>query len=1004
MQGLPALRRAGVPEVVIKNWEEVTHPTPSLVRGSVSGGFIPFRKLECFDVALLRRRGGCGDGDVDRTESRSRSLSLSLSLIAESVAGATEPTTAFPTSAVAPPEVDSPQASSIRFVRNVGQFDPRVHYWLPLGSATVWFLEDRQIHTLHRADYPDAVRFGPPSPENRPLVRRHTLSLTFLGSNLGCEVEPEVPRSSYSNFYIGNDPSRHRAEVPEYVSVIYRDLYPGIDVRYYASGGDLVHDFLLRPGADPASIRVQADGVDSVAVLPDGTLALQTSLGTVEQRPPIVYQERGGQLVLVEARFELVGLNTYGFVVEGTFDPTLPLVIDPRFIYGTYFGGDGEENHTYVDVDQAGNAYLASTTHSEFGQFPGAINACSPYCASAPSTGGGVFGNAVVSKLRPLGQGTNDLIYTTYVGGALGDAVYNLVVTSDGRPYVVGAADSDDFPTFGFAPAQSCFGNSVDAFVIALNLNGMLAHSTCVGSVDTDYGNGIALFQEPVARSDCRPVNPQNPGGASVACGTGESDPGLYVYVGGYTFLQQENTFPWTESAYDIVHRGAADSFLAVLNPDLGCVCYGTLLGGSGVDVVYDVITDSTGDAYIAGATGCGQGWHNGVISVPSGQVGFPVKNAWDATFEGSCTGGGAYPEGYIAKIRPRPLTPTADQLIFSTFCGGGAYLNPAGLAWQDFGACEAEDEYCFDLALSGEVLYVVGATPAANFPATQSSCPQPADPGCLPSSDEQYPLSPAEGGVHAPIGDPQYDGFLVAMDRISGARIFSTTFGGLQEAASIDVREWVYGVRVDPHGGVWVAGQTTADDLPTDPILSYQPGHAGDGDMFLARIRHVTSPTRSTVLDYCTYIGGTRYENQWGMAMGSSGIIYISGETSSANFDVTPGAYRGTINNGPVPDSCLVLFDTADTFIRGDVDLNGVVDAADYQLLQDVVAGKASASCPDAADVTDDGLIDGVDVAKLFDYLNYPPGGLPDPFPACGRDPTVDTLPFCVGNGQVCP
>ncbi|MGE3164086.1 MAG: dockerin type I repeat-containing protein [Planctomycetota bacterium] len=98
------------------------------------------------------------------------------------------------------------------------------------------------------------------------------------------------------------------------------------------------------------------------------------------------------------------------------------------------------------------------------------------------------------------------------------------------------------------------------------------------------------------------------------------------------------------------------------------------------------------------------------------------------------------------------------------------------------------------------------------------------------------------------------------------------------------------------------------------------------------------------------------------------------------------------------------VLFDTADTFIRGDVDLNGVVDSADYTLLENIVKGNATASCPDAADVNDDGLVDGADASHLLAHLSNPTAALPDPFPACGRDPTMDVLPFCVGNGQVCP
>jgi hypothetical protein len=38
-----------------------------------------------------------------------------------------------------------------------------------------------------------------------------------------------------ANYFIGNDPSKWQANVPTYGSVLYRDLYPGIDLRYSPS-------------------------------------------------------------------------------------------------------------------------------------------------------------------------------------------------------------------------------------------------------------------------------------------------------------------------------------------------------------------------------------------------------------------------------------------------------------------------------------------------------------------------------------------------------------------------------------------------------------------------------------------------------------------------------------------------------------------------------------------------------------------------------------------------
>jgi hypothetical protein len=55
-----------------------------------------------------------------------------------------------------------------------------------------------------------------------------------------------------SNYFIGNDPSKWRTNVPTYGKVEYRDVYPGVNLVYYgnpAAAGQLEHDFVVAPGA-----------------------------------------------------------------------------------------------------------------------------------------------------------------------------------------------------------------------------------------------------------------------------------------------------------------------------------------------------------------------------------------------------------------------------------------------------------------------------------------------------------------------------------------------------------------------------------------------------------------------------------------------------------------------------------------------------------------------------------------------------------------------------------
>src|SRR5207253_5185216 len=52
-------------------------------------------------------------------------------------------------------------------------------------------------------------------------------------------------------------------------------------------------------------------------------------------------------------------------------------------------------------------------------------------------------------------------------------------------------------------------------------------------------------------------------------------------------------------------------------------------------------------------------------------------------------------------------------------------------------------------------------------------------------------------------------------------------------------------------------------------------------------------------VLTYSTYLGGTGLDAGAGIAVDGSGSAYVTGETLSADFPTTPGAYDTTYNGG---------------------------------------------------------------------------------------------------------
>lgn len=73
----------------------------------------------------------------------------------------------------------------------------------------------------------------------------------------------------------------------------YKQIYPGVDLRFHGEQGHLEYDFVLSPGADPALIKLGFDGANAVE-LDHGDLALQTPAGVIRQAQPSLYQEVDG--------------------------------------------------------------------------------------------------------------------------------------------------------------------------------------------------------------------------------------------------------------------------------------------------------------------------------------------------------------------------------------------------------------------------------------------------------------------------------------------------------------------------------------------------------------------------------------------------------------------------------------------------------------------------------------------------------------------------------------
>ena len=468
----------------------------------------------------------------------------------------------------------------LRFEANLGQTDSRVKFLSRAAGFNLFLTSTDAVFELRSSSG------EVPQRSENVKARSSVLRMRFHDVSPNPRVVGLDELPGKSNYFIGNDPRKWRTNVPAFLRVKYQNVYPGIDLLYYGNQRQLEYDFIVAPGASSKAIALTFEGARRVRLDDSGDLLIETSTGEIRQRKPLIYQQADGIKQPVGGSYVIRGDRRVGFDVDD-HDPSRAIVIDPVLIYSTSLGGSGTDSANAVALDDAGNAYITGETTSI--NFP-LVNAFQPGLKTSSPVF--VFSDAFVSKLNPPGTA---LLYSTYLGGGRVDIANGIAVDAGGSAYVTGATASNDFPTTAgtFQPKPS---NSGDAFITKLSPGGnTLAFSTFLG------GSILPGFKViPTLGTAGRGIAVDREGSA---------------YVTGYTFSEN---FPLKKPVQGLFNMGSPfggdcqrfniiptieDAFVTKLDPSGAKLVYSTYLGGTNTDEAYGIALDSTGSAYITGAT-----------------------------------------------------------------------------------------------------------------------------------------------------------------------------------------------------------------------------------------------------------------------------------------------------------------------------------------------------------------------------------------------------------------
>jgi len=448
------------------------------------------------------------------------------------------------------------------FVENSGQWtDSSVRFVHQGKGASIAMTDRGPIFELYRgvtpvdssaAEHRLDSRFDEPIEQSIETTR---FSVSFKNSNTTSPVGHDRSSSTF-NYNIG-DVSQHRSNVSGFEKIVYPSLYEGIDLHTWGQRDSLKYEFHVSPNIDYRQIAVQYEGVEDLWIDKRGRLhaELGNGFGEVIDDAPVIWQEVKGKRVDVAGRFKLLDGDAYTFEL-GTFDPKLPLVIDPdlawsSLAWSSYLGG-GNATGTDISVDANGDVLVTGSTAS------------SGWAAGGFDTSFNGTSDVFVAKINADGT----LAWSTYLGGSDYDHDATISADADGNAWISGETSSSDWTVGGF---DTSYDGADDLFVAKINANGTLAWSSYLGGSGYDRNGDIAVDAE----------------GNGWLTGTTDS----YEAVGGF----------------DIGREGLDEAIIAKINAD-GSLAWSSYLGGSSWDNGRGISVDSHGNAWVTGSTNS-PGW-----------------------------------------------------------------------------------------------------------------------------------------------------------------------------------------------------------------------------------------------------------------------------------------------------------------------------------------------------------------------------------------------------------
>lgn len=370
------------------------------------------------------------------------------------------------------------------FIPNKGQFkyhlttENDILYYFSSGDIQILFKKNSLSYIIKSRNDNNLKYYNTIADTNESLGHSlflkdstyyYRMDIVFKDANPNTNILNNGKANYYYNYYLGDN--IRSTYVYPYTELLYKDVYPGIDIKFYAKNNGIKYDFIIHPHGNAQDIQLEYIGADLSLI--NDKLYIQTPIKSWYENIPKSYLQESSENINVTYK---QSRNIISFHVPSYSSESM-LVIDPDLTWSTYYNAKQDFNYIYQSLDAYQNdIILATRVDATF----------IPYLVAGT---GSYFDNSIggsndflLLKFNSSGQ----ITWATYFGSS-GSETFKGGIRFDknGKIYFLSANSNNDMPTQtlsgAYSGARSPSGTSFDDIHISRFSNtGILEWATWI--------------------------------------------------------------------------------------------------------------------------------------------------------------------------------------------------------------------------------------------------------------------------------------------------------------------------------------------------------------------------------------------------------------------------------------------------------------------------------------------------------------------------------------------